>query len=164
MRYETLDPLKTAKDANGNQLPNIVTVTNAVRRADELSDEDKKAEKKAPELKLQFPAELMKFKQYDSLAEFVTECESEKRALEVINDVTAKFATSAGKTAIRTATTGTEDEIIQSGLRACLDFTWKEEVKLSAKDKAQMWDTLMAEAKNLTPEQIAARVAEMSAR
>lgn len=157
MRFESLSATLNKKDENGNPLPNIVTVSNAVRHKDSTPEGQK-----VPVLEIKFPAELMQYPQFESIAEFITDCGSEARALDVLNDVTQKFATSAGKSVIRTATTGTDDEIVESGLRTSKSFTWKEESKMSVKEKASLFDALMADAKNLDPMELARRVAELA--
>lgn len=112
----------------------------------------------------EFPAKLLEFPQFDSLDEFVAQCESAERALEVINEMTSKVATATGKNVIRSMASGSEDEIIRAGITASRNFTWKVEKQLSAKDKAARYDALMAEVASgkLSPEQIAARVAELA--
>ena len=112
MRFESLSPVLNKKDDNGVPLPNIVTVSNAVYHKESTPDGAK-----VPVLEIKFPAELMSYPQFDSIAEFVTSCETEERALEVINDVTSRYATTAGKTAIRNATTGNEEEIVAQGCK-----------------------------------------------
>lgn len=156
MRHESLSPVLNKKDENGNALPNIITVSNNVRLADTV---EKGA--KVPTLEIKFPAETMSYPQYDSLEEFEQDCGSRERALQVINDVTQKFATSAGKAAIRTATTGDEDAIISAGCNVSRNFSWREEAKLSVKEKAANFDALVSDADKLSPEELLRRIMQL---
>lgn len=150
MRYESLSPVLNKKDDEGNPVPNRVKITNNAYNG-----------KDGPSLEIEFPAELMSYPQFDSFAEFVEDAGGEERALEIINDVTAKFATSSGKAFIRNATTGSEEEIVTAGCKTARDFSWKKEEKLTTKAKADMLDNLASQAENLTPEQLKARFLEL---
>jgi len=159
MRHEALSATLNKKDELGNPLPNLITVSNSVRNKDSVPDGAK-----VPVLEIRFPAELMQYPQYDTFDEFISDCGSAERALDVINDMTQKVATSAGKAAIRTATSGSEDEIIELGLRTSRSFTWREEQKLAVKDKAQRFDEIMKLASSLAPEELACRIAELASK
>ena len=159
MRHESLSATLNKKDENGNALPNLVTVSNSVRNKDSVPDGAK-----VPVLEIRFPAELMQYPQFDTFDEFVSDCGGTERALEVINDMTQKVATSAGKAAIRTATSGSEDEIIELGLRTSRTFTWREEQKLAVKDKAARFDEIMKLAGQLPAEELARRIAELASK
>lgn len=159
MRYETLSPVKKSKDENGNPEPNVISVTNNAYYKD---SEDPALKGKALEIK--FAAERMSFPQFDSLAEFVEQCGSEARALDVVNDVTQKYATTSGKAFVRNATTGSEDEIVLGGCQTSRDFSWKIVEQLSTKDKANAFEQIaaLAQSGNLTPEEIMARILALS--
>jgi hypothetical protein len=157
MRFESLSPTKSAKDDNGQPLPNIVTVSNTV-----YNKESTPEGQKVQPLEIKFPAELLSYPQFDAIEEFVTDCGGPERALEVINDVTAKYATTAGKTSIRTATIGTEEAIVEAGCKVSREFSWKQEQKLSTKEKANAFDILLAEKDKLTPEELMRRVMELA--
>jgi hypothetical protein len=157
MRYETLSPVLNKKDDAGNPLPNFVTVSNTAYFKD---SEDKDLKGKTLEIK--FPAQKMSYPVFESLDEFINDAGGSERALEVINDVTQKYATSQGKAVIRNATTGTEDSIVEAGCKASAEFSWKQEQKLTTKDKASLFDQLMAEKDKLTPEALMARIMELS--
>lgn len=158
MRFENLPATLNKKDDNGNPLPNIVTVSNTAYNKASTPEGQK-----VQPIEIKFPAERMSYPQFDTLAEFIEQCGSEARALEVINDVTAKYATTAGKAEIRTATTGTEEDIINLGCNVSRNFSWKVEEKISTKDKAAAFDLLRAEIASgkLTPEQIAERTMQL---
>ena len=166
MRYGTLPAEQTKKDEAGKALPNTVKVSNSFLNKSKVTDEQKKTLSEEEVAKLttvvfEFPAQIMEFPQYDTLAEFIADCGSDERALEVLNEVTEKFATAAGKTAIRTASSGTPDEIIEAGIRVSKNYSWKVETKLSIKDKATKYDELMASAATLSPEELMARIMEL---
>lgn len=157
MRHETLSPVLNKKDEKGNPLPNFVTVSNTAYFKDH---EDPTLKGKTLEIK--FPAQEMSFPVYETLEEFINDCGGAERALEVVNDVTQKYATSQGKAVIRNATTGDEASIISAGCKASQEFSWKQEQKLTTKDKASLFDQLMAEKDKLTPEALMARIMELS--
>jgi hypothetical protein len=157
MRFESLSATLNKKDEQGNPLPNIVKVSNTV-----YNKESTPEGQTVQPLEIKFPAELMSYPQFDTLEEFITDCGGSDRALEVVNDLTQKFATGAGKTSIRTATVGSEEEIVEAGCKASREFSWKAEQKLSTKEKANAFDILLAEKDKLTPEQLLARVMELA--
>lgn len=157
MRFESLSAVLNKKDEQGNPLPNIVKVSNTIYNKESTPDGQA-----VQPLEIKFPAELMAYPQFDTIEEFVTDCGGPERALEVLNDVTQKYATTAGKTAIRTATVGAEEDIVEAGCKASREFSWKAEQKLSTKDKANAFDILLAEKDKLTPEQLLARVMELA--
>ena len=152
MRFETLSPTLNKKDADGNPLPNIVTVSNTAFHKDGTG----------ATLEIKFPAEMLSYPQHDSLAEWIADCDGEARALEVVNEITAKYASTLAKNAIRNATTGDEASIVEAGIKIGRAFSWKLEQKLSTKTKADLFDLLMSEKDKLTPDQLVARIAELS--
>lgn len=152
MRLEAYSATLGKKDeTTGEPVLNTITVLN-----NKLDEENP--------VKIVFPAEKMQYPQFDSFAEIITDCGSETRFIEIYNEMTQKVATSAGKATIRNASVGTEDEIIEAGCRVSRTFSWKEETKLSVKDKASKFDELMqlAASGKYTAEQIAARVMELN--
>lgn len=161
MRYGRLPEFQKAKDDEGNALPNRVTVTNALIGKGKGPEKDGKPTDLEP-LKIEFAANLMEFPQYDTLAEFIQACGSDVRALEVVNEVTEKFATASGKTTIRTATSGSAEDIIAAGLRDSKNYSWVVENKMSVKDKAQNFDAIMALVGTIPAEELAKRLAELS--
>ncbi len=143
MRHERLPATLNKKDSDkesptfGQNLPNIVKVTNTVRMKEEAKA---KGLEKVPELSIEIPANEFEYPQFDSIKEAIDDAGGEDKFLAIFNDLTAKDATATGKAVIRTATSGTEQEIVAAGLKACKLFSWKEESSLSLKERAQGFD------------------------
>jgi hypothetical protein len=159
MRFDKLPSTLNKKDDKGNPVPNTINITNNVR----LKSEAKEGEDVVP-VKFEIPAERFEFKQFDSYDEFVADAGSPERALAIINEETMKAATASGKASIRTATMGTEEEMIEAGLRVSRSFTWKEETTLSTKDKANKFDELTALIGKVDPEELLKRLQELQAK
>lgn len=157
MRYDKLPATLNKKDEQGNPLPNTVKITNNVR----MKAEAKEGEE-VPSVELRIPAERFEFKQFESYDEFVADAGSSERALAIINEETMKAATAAGKAAIRTATLGTEEEMIEAGLRVSKNFSWKEDTTLSTKDKANKFDEIQALIGKVEPAELMRRLQELS--
>lgn len=139
---------------NSKEEPNIVNITN--RKLDDTLKDG---------TIFTIPAEKFEYKQYpkdqSGLEEFTAECGSIEQAVSVLNDFKRDAATSSGKNVIRTATKGTVDEIIASGLEACKNHSFaKDDTLTAAESKAALTD-LKGKIGNLTEAEIAAAVRKM---
>lgn len=144
MRHLTL-PAKTSKDE-----PNFVDITN--RKLDETIEGG---------TKFHIPAEKFQFPQFDSLEEATQAAGSSDRLLEIVNEYTRDTSVAAGKNYIRTATKGTEDEIVDAGLAVAKNYSLVKSETLTAKEAKDALTSLKADIGNLSEADIAARVREM---
>ncbi len=143
----------------GEYRPNIVEITNNVRnKADTPAGQD------VIPVKISIPAERFEYPQFETLEEAAADCGGVDKLLAVFNDVTRDAATRDGKAAVRMATNGTEEEMIEAGLRKCKTYTWREDTSVSAKEKINRFDELQSLFKEgkLTMEELAKRFAEIS--
>lgn len=95
------------------------------------------------------------------LEEFVANAGSAARALEIVNDATRDAALYDGKNYIRLAESGDADTVTNVGLSKSAEFTWKAAERVTVKELKAGMDSLRENFKNLTPEQIAAQVAQL---
>ena len=114
MRHVALPAL-----ASDNE-PRIESVTNKKLYA-KAADTDPR---KKDGVKFSIPAEQFEYPQFDSIEEFINDAGSAEKALARINDATCDRAVSTGKNYIRTASTGTEQEIVAKGLALAKAFSW----------------------------------------
>lgn len=96
-----------------------------------------------------------------ALEEFIVNAGSAARAAEIVNDATRDAALYEGKSHIRLAEEGEAEQVVKIGLSKSRDFTWKTTERVSVKEIKAGMESLREDFKNLTPEQIAARVAQM---
>lgn len=89
-----------------------------------------------------------KFRQFDSIEEFIADASSTEKALEYVNTCFASDAVTAGKNQIRNATTAVDKEnysdVVSSALKAVETYTLNQPESLSTKDKANAFDELAA--------------------
>lgn len=107
-------PAKTSKGED-----RVETVTN--KKLYEKSDDATKVKNGAV---FNIPADQFSYPQFDSVEEFVNDCGGAEKAVKMLNWVTEDRAVSSGKGYIRTATTGTEEEIVKKGLKQTAEFSW----------------------------------------
>lgn len=143
-------PFATLPAKNAKEEANIVNITN--RKLDETLEKG---------TVFNIPAESFEYKTYDNLDEFVTECGSAERAVYVLNEFKRDAATTSGKNVIRTATKGTHDEIVASGLEATKNHSFAKSETLSAADAKAGLNELKGKIGNLTEAEIAAAVRKM---
>lgn len=143
-------PFVTLPAKNAKEEPNIVNITN--RKLDETLEKG---------TVFNIPAEQFEYKTYDAVDEFVTECGSVERAVNVLNDFKRDASTSAGKNVIRTATKGTYEEIVASGLEATKNHSFAKSETLTAAEAKSHLNDLKGKIGNMTEAEIAAEVRKM---
>lgn len=143
MRYVTLPALNSKKE------PNIIEITNA-----KIVEGGQK---------FTIPAERFEFAEYDTIQEFVQECGGEDAARAIINEFKKADAVNAGKNKIRTATSGTEEEIIAAGLAATRSHSFAAAERITAAEAKEKLTNLkeIVAAGNLSEADLAAAVKKM---
>ena len=116
-----------AKDSEGNERVERITNKKLYAKA---GDEDKR---KKDGVIFQIPADQFVAPQFDTWIEIVNDCGGEDKAIARFNDATVDRAVASGKNYIRTASTGTEQEIVTKGVKMVAEFSWsKVETSVSA--------------------------------
>lgn len=96
------------------------------------------------------------------IQEFVNACGSVQRALEVINEATEKAAVNTGKAHIRTAPSGSMEQIVEAGLAKSRNFSWVAEKKVKVADIKNAIDEIKTVGlENLSEAELRARLAAL---
>lgn len=103
-------------------------------------------------------AELTEDQAQQGIQEFIKDSGGAVRALENINDATAKAAVKKGEVYIRTAEDGEPAKIVQHGLQLMHDFSWAQAERISNKSVREGVDALVEEVDNLSADEIKARL------
>jgi len=87
------------------------------------------------------------------IQEFIDNAGSALKALDVLNDVTKKAATTEGKNHIRLQEAGSVDDAVAAGLKRSHDFSWKSVERASNKEVVSAVKDLKSRIDTLSPEE-----------
>lgn len=143
MKYENLPALTSKKE------PNVVEITNRKLHPDSETGD-----------KFTIPAERFIYPQVESADEMAQICGGAEQLLAVFNDHLRDAAVTEAKNSIRMASSGAEEDIVNSGIEKGKNFTFVETQKITAAEAKERFSELrtLASQTNLTDEELAAKV------
>lgn len=110
---------------------------------------------------LELPPALLGYNQYDSMAEFVTDCGNDAKALTIVNEFKRSASLDAAKATIRTTTNKDINAVVTAALASAIGHTFQETEAITGKEAKDMLNELKADAANLSPDDLAAKLKAM---
>lgn len=148
------------KDEKGQPALNQVNVTNTKAEGIAAGAFDDGVTVTIPEngkgVTYNLPADLFQFNAYDSVAEFLTDCGGEEKALAILNDFKRDESCSAGKALLRTSTNKDTNALIKSALSAVRSHSFEEAAKIDAKEFVAFGRNLQENLDSMSPEEVVA--------
>ena len=148
------------KDEKGQPALNTVNVTNTKAEGISAGVFDNGITVTIPEngkgVTYNIPAELFQYQKYDALAEFITDCGGEDKALVIVNDFKRDESCNAGKALLRTSTNKDTNALINSALSAVKSHSFEEAAKIDAKEFVAFGRNLQENLDKMSPEEVVA--------